>query len=59
VANFTAWLSIGYPTAKQEVPFEVDDEDLECLTPDEREAYLWGQAEEAVCDYIEIWYEEN
>lgn len=53
-----AKLSIGYPGAMQEDEIEIDDEELEGLTQEEREKVIEGFVEEWANQHIEYWWEE-
>lgn len=60
MAKFNACIGIGFANATQRIEFEVDDEDLEGLSSDDREEYLYREAEEVINSYgiVEIYYEE-
>ena len=51
-------LSIGYVGADRESVLEIDDSDLEGLTPKERDDYLLEAAKDWSDDYINLYYEE-
>lgn len=51
-------LSIGYPGAVREDEVEIDDEELEGLTPEEAEGRICEIVEEYVQDFISLSWEE-
>ncbi|MEV3587131.1 hypothetical protein ABNE08_20275 [Paenibacillus larvae] len=52
-------LSIGYPGACQEDEIEIDDKELEGLTPEEAEGRICEIVEEYALGYISLsWVEE-
>lgn len=53
------YLSIGFVGANREDEIKIDDEDLEGLTPEQREECLWQIAQEWANNYIEIWHKED
>jgi hypothetical protein len=61
MANFKAFVSIGLVGCKREEEFWIDDEDLEGLSPSERNDLLYREAEEMIMSNgnVEIWYEED
>jgi hypothetical protein len=52
-------LTIGYSMADCDDILEIDDEDLEGMTEDEREEFLMKETEEWANNYIEYYYEEE
>lgn len=61
MAKFRACVSVGLMGCNREIEFEVDDEDLEGLSDDQRDYYLFQEAEEVINGHgtVEIWYEED
>ncbi|AUS03950.1 hypothetical protein Norbert_57 [Paenibacillus phage Norbert] len=51
-------LSIGYPGAVREDEVEIDDEELEGLTPEEAEDRICDIVNEHVQDFISLSWEE-
>ena len=47
-------LSIGFPTAKHEDVIDVDDAELEGLSEEQKENYLFEYANEWAQNYIEL-----
>lgn len=57
--KINATLSIGFPDATYEDVIEIDDEELEGLTEEEKKERFEEEVKEWAWNYIEIWWEED
>ena len=51
-------LSIGFPGASLEEELEIDDDEVEGMDPEKREAYLEAEVKEWAFNFIEWGYKE-
>lgn len=49
--------SLGFVGADREEVLDIEPEDVDGLTEDEKEAYFYQLADEHANNYIETWYE--
>lgn len=58
MAKFKAFAATPNVGSRYSVEFEIDDEDLEGLSPEELDDYLYNEAQEVIIQYVDIWCEE-
>jgi hypothetical protein len=59
MARFIAFVQTKVSSSLCEVPFEIDDEELEGLTDDEREELISGDAQDAISNSYEWGWRED
>ena len=58
MAKFKAFAATPKVGSRFGIEFEIDDEDLEGLSPEELDDRLYNEAQEVVMQYVDIWCEE-
>lgn len=59
MAKFTAYVQTNVSQSRCEVPFEIDDEDLEGLADDERDELIEQSADDAISGSYEWGWTED